>query len=243
MHAGIGIMMFSHISFHFFFYNGVYAGFIYLEMAGNCSCRPQSTVYIKQFSSSLKCHDFSLLHVSISRITSGTSYWSHGVIQGLQCCIKHKEKYIRTARAHFLLWYAIYWKDEVLTWKWLVSHGILSGYPQRKKWHPRRLLCPWDSSGKNTGVGCYAHWMLWRAWVHVSYTHTYWLGFPGGAGGKASACQGTLKRHGFYPWVGKIPWRRAWNPLQYSCLKNPIDRAASWGAVHGLQKSWTWFSN
>ena len=28
-------------------------------------------------------------------------------------------------------------------------------------------------------------------------------------------------RPGFDPWVGKIPWRRAWNPLQYSCLENP----------------------
>ena len=32
-------------------------------------------------------------------------------------------------------------------------------------------------------------------------------------------------RPGFDPWIGKIPWRRAWqlrgNPLQYSCLENP----------------------
>ena len=26
------------------------------------------------------------------------------------------------------------------------------------------------------------------------------------------------------PWVGKIPWRREWLPLQYSCLENPMDR-------------------
>ena len=33
-------------------------------------------------------------------------------------------------------------------------------------------------------------------------------GFPGGASGKASACPGRRrKRHGFDPWVGKIPWR------------------------------------
>ena len=25
---------------------------------------------------------------------------------------------------------------------------------------PARLLCPWDFSGKNTGVGC--HFLLWR---------------------------------------------------------------------------------
>ena len=26
-------------------------------------------------------------------------------------------------------------------------------------------------------------------------------------------------RPGFHPWVGKIPWRRAWEPLQYPCLE------------------------
>ena len=36
-------------------------------------------------------------------------------------------------------------------------------------------------------------------------------GFPGGASGKEPACQCRRhKRYGFDPWVGKIPWRRAW---------------------------------
>ena len=26
---------------------------------------------------------------------------------------------------------------------------------------------------------------------------------------------------GLDPWVGKIPWRRAWQHFQYSCLENP----------------------
>ena len=34
----------------------------------------------------------------------------------------------------------------------------------------------------------------------------------------------------FDPWVGKIPWRRNWPPLQYSCLENPMDRGA-WQAI------------
>ena len=39
------------------------------------------------------------------------------------------------------------------------------------------------------------------------------LGFPGGASGKEPACcWRRLKRHGFDPWVGKIPWRRARQP-------------------------------
>ena len=29
------------------------------------------------------------------------------------------------------------------------------------------------------------------------------------------------------------------NPLQYSCLENPMDREAWWAAVHGVATSWT----
>ena len=37
--------------------------------------------------------------------------------------------------------------------------------------------------------------------------------FPGGTSDKVSACQcKRLKRHGFNPWVGKIPWGRKWQP-------------------------------
>ena len=39
------------------------------------------------------------------------------------------------------------------------------------------------------------------------------LGFPGGARGKEFTCQCRRhKRRRFDPWVGKIPWRRAWQP-------------------------------
>ena len=34
------------------------------------------------------------------------------------------------------------------------------------------------------------------------------------------------RKPGFNPWVGKIPWRRKCNPLQYSCLENSTDRGA-----------------
>ena len=38
-------------------------------------------------------------------------------------------------------------------------------------------------------------------------------GLPGGASGKEPACQcRRLKRHEFNPWIGTIPWRRAWQP-------------------------------
>ena len=41
-------------------------------------------------------------------------------------------------------------------------------------------------------------------------------------GGKESAYQ--CRRHGFDPWVGKIPWRRRKRFTPYSCLRNPMDR-------------------
>ena len=46
------------------------------------------------------------------------------------------------------------------------------------------------------------------------------------------------KRQGLDPWVGKIPWRRHGNPLQYSCLENPMDRGAWWATICGVEKSW-----
>jgi len=36
------------------------------------------------------------------------------------------------------------------------------------------------------------------------------VGLPRWLGGKESACQ--RRRCGFDPWVGKIPWRRKWQP-------------------------------
>ena len=47
----------------------------------------------------------------------------------------------------------------------------------------------------------------------------------------------------FDPWVGKIPWRENGNPLQYSCLGNPMDGGARWATVHGVAKSQRWQSD
>ena len=64
-------------------------------------------------------------------------------------------------------------------------------------------------------------------------------GLPRCLRGKESASQ---RRHGFDPWVEKIPGGRKGNPLQYSCLENPTDRGAWRAAVHGVAKepNMTW---
>ena len=44
-------------------------------------------------------------------------------------------------------------------------------------------------------------------------------------------------RLGFDPWVWKMPSEGNGNPLQYSCLENPMDEEAWKGRVHGFAKS------
>ena len=38
---------------------------------------------------------------------------------------------------------------------------------------------------------------------------------------------------------GRSPGGGHGNPLQYSCLENPMDRGAWWATVHAAAKSWT----
>ena len=58
---------------------------------------------------------------------------------------------------------------------------------------------------------------------------------------KASACYvGDL---GSIPGLGRSPGEGNGNPLQYSCLENPMDRGAWWATVHGVTKSQTRLSD
>ena len=59
--------------------------------------------------------------------------------------------------------------------------------------------------------------------------------------GKESACQ--YRRCWFHPWHRKIPWRRKWQPTQYSYLENSMDREAWQATAHGVAKSRTWLSD
>ena len=67
------------------------------------------------------------------------------------------------------------------------------------------------------------------------------MGFPGGSDGKESACNaGDL---GSIPGLGRSPREGNDNPLQYTCLENPMGRGAWQATVHGVTKSWTWLSD
>ena len=48
---------------------------------------------------------------------------------------------------------------------------------------------------------------------------------------------------GLIPGLGRFPGEGNGNPLQYSCLENPLDRGAWRLQSMGSQKSQTWLSN
>ena len=73
-------------------------------------------------------------------------------------------------------------------------------------------------------------------YIFVAYfidNSLYLLGFPCGSAGKESSCR---IKPGFDPWVGKIPWRRERQTLQYSGLEHSY-------TVHGVAKSRTQLSD
>ena len=54
-----------------------------------------------------------------------------------------------------------------------------------------------------------------------------------------SANTGDMRDVGSIPGSGKSHGEGHGNPLQYSCLDNPMDRGAWQATVHGVAKSWT----
>ena len=99
---------------------------------------------------------------------------------------------------------------------------------------PPRLLCPWDSPSKNTGMGWHACLKptssalagglfttsaTWEAGINSSCGVCE---SPDGASGKEPTCQSRRhKRFGYDPRVRKIPWRRKWQPTPVVLPEKP----------------------
>ena len=60
---------------------------------------------------------------------------------------------------------------------------------------------------------------------------------PCGSDGKESTCNaGDAKDAGSIPGSGRSPGEENDYPLQYTCLKNPLDGGAWWATVYGLHR-------
>ena len=82
----------------------------------------------------------------------------------------------------------------------------------------------------NVCVLCTSGWegLCFRVYVHVS-------GLPQWLRGKESAY--NAEDVGLIPGLGRSPGEGNGNPLQYSCLENPMDRRAWRATVHEVSKS------
>ena len=73
------------------------------------------------------------------------------------------------------------------------------------------------------------------------YTH---MGVPGGASGKEPTheCK-RRRRHRFDPWVGKIPWRRTYQPTPVFLPGESHGQRSLGDTFHSVAKSWTWLKH
>ena len=60
------------------------------------------------------------------------------------------------------------------------------------------------------------------------------MGFPHSSIGKESAC--NAEDSGLTPGSGRSPGEGNGNPLQYSCLENPMERGAWQATAHGVTR-------
>ena len=93
----------------------------------------------------------------------------------------------------------------------------------------------------------YTTWQKLRNSVKTMHGGNYYLwiprGLPGVSLGKESTCNaGDAGDMGLISGLGRFPGGRNGNPLQYSCLDNPLDRGAWWAIIHGVTKSQTQLS-
>ena len=79
-------------------------------------------------------------------------------------------------------------------------------------------VCSWGTQAESRAQACFVLVAL------SLYLHWQHGGFPGGSDGKASAC--NAGHQGSIPGLGRSPGEGNGNPLQYSCLENPMDRGA-----------------
>ena len=122
---------------------------------------------------------------------------------------------------------------------WATSLSLFTFLHWRRKWQPTPVFLPGESQGQGSLVGC----SLWGHRVGHDWSDlaaaaaaAVWLwGFPGGASGKEPACQcRRCKRLGLIPGSGRSPGGGHGNPLEYSCLENPLDRGAWRATVYGV---------
>ena len=110
--------------------------------------------------------------------------------------------------------------------------------PWRRTGQPTPGFLPGEFHGQRNLVG-YNPWDRKESGMTelLTFTSIIIVGLPRWLSGKESTCQ--CRKHGFDPWVGKIPWRRKWQSTLVIVSGDSMDRGTWWATVHGVAKSWT----
>ena len=90
---------------------------------------------------------------------------------------------------------------------------------------------------RKTHTHTHTHTLNKYLWPEGTFLHSHSLGFPGSSAGKESACNAGDPSS--IPRSGRSTGEGNGDPIQYSCLGNPMDRGARWGTDHAVVKSWT----
>ena len=71
--------------------------------------------------------------------------------------------------------------------------------------------------------------------IDSNYSHLLLkMDFPGGS--MVKNLPANAGDTGSIPGSGRSPGRGRGNPVQYSCLENPMDREAWWSTIHGVTR-------
>ena len=79
---------------------------------------------------------------------------------------------------------------------------------------------------------------------NIGFVLSFFRGLPWWISGKDSACSvGDAGGVSLIPGLGRFPEEGNGNPLQYSCLGNPVDSGTWRAVVHGIAESQTRLSD
>ena len=131
---------------------------------------------------------------------------------------------------------------------WATSLLLFTFVHWRRKWRPTPVFLPGESQGRGAwwaavyGVTQSRTWLKWlsssRYPSKMSAHPIVWASQVALVVKNLPSSAGDIIDAGLIPGSGRSPGGGHGNPLQYSCLGNPMDRGLWWATIQGVTESW-----